>query len=401
MFRNSLTIAALAVLSLAGCTAERAKSAGPPPAVPVSVAVATQESVPVEAEAVGTVEASSVIQVRSQVSGELTRVAFEEGANVNQGDLLFEIDSRPYRDAVRQAENALAKDTALLKQAEANLARDIAQSKNAEADAARYDQLAREGVVSRQQTDQTRTAAEALRASIDAGRAAIESARASIESDRTAIDRAQLDLSYCQIHSPVSGRAGNLLVHQGNLVNANGPNPLVILHQLEPIWVSFGISEVRLTAIRRNAAARTLAVKASPADDARQTETGKLAVIDNTVDTTTGTIRLKATFDNAKRTLWPGQFVNVSLELDTLYNVVVVPGEAVQASAKGQMVYVVKADQTVEPRDVTLGRTFGAKVIVEKGVAAGETVVTDGQLRLSPGAAVRAVPAGKVDSQAL
>jgi multidrug efflux system membrane fusion protein len=384
-----------------GCQAPKAQSAGPPPPVPVSVAVATQEAVPVDLRAVGTVESSAVIQVKSQISGELVRVAFTEGGDVNHGDLLFEIDSRPYREALRQAEAALARDTAQLRQAEANLARDTAQSKNADSDAARYAQLAKDGVVARSQDDQFRTTAEALRASIQADQAAIESSRASVESDRAAVDKAKLDLSYCEIHSPVTGRAGNLLVHAGNLVTANATNPLVVINQLEPIWVSFGVPEDRLSAIRRNSAARKLDVAAALRDDPNKVLHGSLTVIDNTVDTATGTIRLKATFNNQGRLLWPGAFVNVSLTLDTQKAAIVVPAEAIQPGQKGQMIYVVKPDQTVEPRPVTVGPSHGDKVIIEKGIAAGESVVTDGQLRLFPGAHIQPVPAGKIDSQQL
>ncbi|MDQ6666315.1 MAG: efflux RND transporter periplasmic adaptor subunit [Acidobacteriota bacterium] len=397
-------VTGLVALTLAavGCRAPKsAQSAGPPPPVPVSVAIASQESVPLEIRAVGTVEASAIIQVKSQVSGELMRVRFIEGGNVNKGDLLFEIDPRPYQQALRQAEGSVARDQAQLRQAQANLGRDIAQSKNADSDAARYDQLSKEGIVSKTQNDQFRTTADALRESIRADQAAIESARASLESDRAAVDRAKLDLSYCEIRSPVAGRAGNLLVHAGNLVQANGANALVVINQLTPIFVSFGAPEEFLAAVRRNSAMRKLAVAASPQDDPGHAARGLLTVIDNTVDTNTGTIRLKATFDNKERLLWPGQFVNVALTLETQKDAVVVPTEAVLAGQRGQMIYVVKADKTVEPRVVTVGASHGNKTVVEKGVAAGETVVTDGQLRLFPGARIQPVPVGKIDSQTI
>src|SRR5439155_451076 len=199
--------AAVAALLLTACNAPKAQTAGAPAAVPVSVATATQESLPVEIRAIGAVEASETVQIKSQVAGELTGVRFVEGADVNTGDLLLEIDPRPYREAMRQAEAALARDNAQLRQAEANLARDVAQSKFASADAARYEDLAKAGVVSRTQSDQSRTNADALRESSRAGQAAIESARAAIDSDRAAIDRAKLDLTYCEIRSPISGRA--------------------------------------------------------------------------------------------------------------------------------------------------------------------------------------------------
>jgi multidrug efflux system membrane fusion protein len=371
--------------------------------VPVSVAVATEESVPNEIHAVGTVEASSVIQVKSQIAGELIKVAFTEGADVHEGDLLFQIDPRPYQEALRQAEAALARDTAQMHQAEANLAKDAAQSKSLEADAVRYAQLAKEGITSRAQNEQTQAAAETNRGALKADQAAIDSARASIDSDRSSVDTAKLNLSYCDIHSPITGRAGNLLVHQGNLIGANG-SALVVIHQLQPIWVSFGVPEDQLPAIRRNSAGRKLEVQASLKEDSKQALRGVLSVIDNTVDTTTGTIRLKATFDNTQRVLWPGTFVNVSLTLDTQGRAVVVPSEAVQPGQKGQMVWVAKEGGAVEPRTVSVGATTagGNKVIIEKGVAAGETVVTDGQLRLYPGARIQAVPqvAPQVDPRA-
>ena len=389
------------LLLLSGCRSSQVQSAGPPPPVPVSVATAAQESFPIEVRAVGTAEASAVIQVRSQISGELIRVGFNEGADVQQGDLLFEIDPRPYEDALRLAEAALQRDTAGLKQAQANEARDTAQAKSLQADAGRYAQLVKEGVVSRSQNDQVSAAAEANRASIGADQAAVESARASIESDRTAIERAKLDLSYCHIHAPVNGRTGNLLVHQGNLVAANGAQALVTINRLEPMWVSFGVPEEHLSAIRQSAAGRHLSVRVALQSNPDQSASGTLSVIDNTVDPTTGTIRLKATFDNHNRLLWPGQFVDVSLTLGTQQNVVVVPAEAVQPGQSGQVVYVVNSNQTVEVRPVKVGLTRGGKVVIEKGVAAGETVVTDGQLRLVPGTRIRAVPAGTVDSQKL
>jgi len=363
--------------------------------------VAKTESVPIEIRAVGTVEASAIIQVKSQVAGELIRVQFTEGGNVNKGDLLFEIDPRPYQQALRQAEAAVSRDQAQLRQAQANVARDTAQSKNADSDATRYEQLSKEGIVSKTQNDQFRTSAEALRESIRADQAGIESARASLESDRAAADRAKLDLSYCEIRSPVAGRAGNLLVHAGNLVQANGATPLVVINQLTPIFVSFGAPEEFLAGVRRNSAARKLPVTASPQDDPGRAAHGLLTVIDNTVDTNTGTIRLKATFDNKESLLWPGQFVNVALTLETQKDAIVVPAEAVQAGQRGQMIYVVKADQTVEPRIVTVGASHGNNTVVQNGIAAGETVVTDGQLRLFPGARIQPVPAGKIDSQTL
>ena len=390
----------LAALVLTGCSSPKAQSAPAMPPVPVSVAVAAQESLPVEVRAIGSVEPFDTVQVKSQIAGELMSVHFTEGGNINQGDLLFRIDPRPYREAVRQAEANLSRDQAQLRQAEANLARDTAQSKFTEADAARSQELSKLGVVARSQSDQIRANSDALLESIRADQAAIESARAAIESDRSTVDRAKLDLAYCEIRSPISGRAGNLLVHAGNYVKS-GDTTLVVINRLRPIFVTFGVPEDKLAAIRQGQNARKLAVQVTPQDSAGKLTQGILSVIDNTVDTATGTIKLKATIPNEAGLLWPGQFVNVSLRLDTLHNATTVPAEAVQPGARGQFVYVVKQDQTVESRNVTVGATVGRKAIVEKGVAPGETVVIDGQLRLYPGARIQAVPAGKIDSQPL
>ncbi len=385
---------------LTACGKQQAQPMGGMPPVPVTVAVAAHESVPVQIRAIGTVEPASSVQVKSQVAGELLTVRFTEGRDVNKGDLLFEIDPRPYREALAQAEAALAKDRALLSQSQANVARDIAQSKSADADAKRYEQLAKEGVAPQMQATQQRAAADALQESIKADQAAIESARAAIESDQAAVARAKLDLSYCQIHSPTSGRAGNLLVHPGNLVKANDV-ALVVINQIAPIFVSFGVPEEQLDAVKSRIARGKLAVQASSQADATAVARGVLTVIDNTVDTNTGTIRLKALFDNHEHLLWPGQFVNVILTLDTQADATVVPSEAVQDGQRGQFIFVVKTDQTVESRPVTVTRTIGRKAVIAKGITAGETVVTDGQLRLFPGAKIQPVPAGKVENQAL
>jgi membrane fusion protein, multidrug efflux system len=405
--RKAMAAVALSGIALlaGGCGQQKAEGsskagAGMVPVVPVSIAPVVQEPVPIEIHAVGRVEPSAVIQVRSQTAGQIVRVAFAEGTEVNKDALLFEIDPRPYQEALRQAEATLARDTAQLRQSEANLERDKAQLKSAEADDARNRELNQEGLASRAQREQSTAAAEAQRASILADQAAIESARAALDNDRAAIDKAKLDLTYCQIYAPVSGRTGNLLIHQGNLVAANG-NPLIVINQLKPIWVSFNAPEQYLTEIRRSASQRKLPVRATPRDDAGHPVDGHLDVIDNTVDTNTGTIHLKAAFDNQSGALFPGQFADVTLTLGTLSRALVVPAEAVQAGAKGQMVFVVKPDQTVEARMVTVGASIGNKVTIEKGVSAGESVVTDGQLRLFPGARIQAVPASQVDSQPL
>jgi len=382
-----------AILLAASCSSKKAPAGpGGPPPVPVSVALAASESVPVEIRVVGNVEPSSTVQIKSQVAGELTEVHFTEGQNVEKDQLLFVVDPRPYQEALRQAEANVARDRAQLKQAEATRLKDIASLKNAQADADRYTELQKEGVVSRQQADASRTNADVLKESIRADEAAVESAQAAINADASAVDTAKLNLSYCRIEAPVAGRTGNLLVQAGNLVKVNDV-PLVVINRLAPVFVSFSVPEEQLSAVRsRYAAGAKLGVEITPQDAAGSPSHGILTVVDNTVDTTTGTIKLKATVPNDDRRLWPGQFVNVVLTLDTQKNATVIPSEAVQAGQQGSFVYVVKPNKTVEARLVTVGQTLERRVVIDKGLAAGETVVTDGQLLLAPGAPVFELP---------
>ncbi len=364
--------------------------------MPVTVATADLQNAPLEIRVVGSVEASSKVEIRSQVAGQLVKVHFREGQDVKQGDLLLEIDPEPYREAVRQAEAAVERDRAQLQQAEFALEKDIVQAKSAEADAARFAALMKEKVASEQQELQYRTNAETLKQAVRVDQAAIESARASLKVDEAALAKARLDLGYCSIRSPISGRAGNLLVHAGNLVKANDA-ALVVINRIQPVFVNFNVPEKHLETIRRLSAGRKLPVEAVPRDHPSTKVSGYVTVVDNTVDVQTGTIRLKATLDNGDRLLWPGQFVGVRLALDAGQNATVVPSEAVQAGQRGQMVYVVKPDQTVEARTVTVGRTLERKVVIENGVRPGETVVTDGQMMLYPGARILVVPALKAD----
>ena len=366
------------------------------PVVPVSVAKVSQESVPTELQVVGTVEASAIVQAKSEVAGELMAVHFTEGQNVAKGDLLFEIDPRPYDDALRQALAAVERDKAQIAQAEAALERDKATAHFAQGDAQRQAELNKSGLTPHSVYDQAQSSADAASASARSTLATIDTAKAALDSDQAAVERAKLDLVYCQIRAPISGRTGNLLVHPGNLVKVNDV-ALVVIHQVSPIFVNFAAPEEYLGAIRRLAGeGRKLAVKVESQDDPGRAANGYLSVVDNTVDSTTGTIHLKATFENADRMLWPGQFVTATLTLDTIQNAVVAPAEAVQSGQQGYFVYAVKPDNHVEVRPVTMGRAWGAKVVISKGLAPGETVVTDGQLRIFPGAQIVPVDPAKL-----
>lgn len=388
------------LLWLSGCQSKNSQPkslGGPPPAMPVTMAVAATQSVPLDVRVVGTVEPSAKVEIKSQVAGQLMSVHFTEGQNVTEGQLLLEIDKQPYRDALQQAEATVERDRAQLNQAQVARQKDIVQLDSTEADAKRFSALAKQRIVSEQQNLQYTTAAESAKQSIRADEASIESARASLKVDQSAVDRAQLDLGYCDIKAPIAGRVGNLLVHAGNLVKVNDV-ALVVINRISPVYVSFNAPETRLESIRRFSAQRKLPVEVTSRDDPGAKSIGVLSVIDNTVDAQTGTIHLKGTFDNANGLLWPGQFVNVVLTLENV-NATVIPAEAVQPGQKGQFVYVVKADNSVEPRVVTVGRTLDRKVIVESGINPGETVVTDGQMMLFPGAHVFAAGGPKSDTQ--
>jgi membrane fusion protein, multidrug efflux system len=356
--------------------------------VPVTVAVAARKDVPVEVQVIGNVEAYSTISVKAQVAGELTKALFQEGDYVKHNDVLFQIDARPLQAALSQANANLSQTQAQLLQAEANLARDVAQARYADSQATRYNQLFQSGIISRDQAEQLRANADATTQAVAADKAAIESAKANIEATKAAIENAKVQLSYTDIKSPIDGRTGNLTVKQGNIVMANSLE-LVTINQIEPIYVTFSVPESQLPAIKKYMAERTLQVRARPQDDVTaDEETGNLTFVDNSVDVTTGTIKLKGTFPNKDRKLWPGQFVRVVLRLTMQNNAVTVPNEAVQTGQNGAFIYVVKQDRTVESRQVVTGARVNQDMVVDKGLEAGETVVTEGQLRLAPGSKV-------------
>lgn len=327
---------------------------------PVTAAAVIQKTVPVQINAIGNVEAYSTVGIKAQAGGELIQVSFKEGQDVIKGDLLFSINQRPYEAALRQAE--------------AGLARDIVQMNNAGEEVRRYAELVKKGYVSRQQYEQIRTNAAALEATVNADKALVENAR--------------LQLEYCSVYSPISGRTGSLIVSQGNLIKANSDNPLVVINQIQPVYVSFSLPEKYLPELRKYNAAGRAKVEASTDKDDNKPSEGVLTFIDNAVDSTTGTIRLKATFDNKEKRLWPGQFVNVVMTLASQPNAVVVPSPAIQTGQNGQYVFVIKDDHSVESRPVIVGRTMNDEAVIEKGLKAGEKIVTDGLLRLVPGAKV-------------
>jgi len=373
-----------------GCSTANVQSAGKKSEIAASVTVATvtRKNVPVEVRAIGNVEAYTTISVKAQIGGELTRVHFHEGDSVKKGDLLFQIDPRPYEEAIRQAEANLAKDAALLNQAEANRAHDAAQEKYVREQAGRYAKLFEHGVLSRDQADQVRSDADARAEAVRADQAAIESARAAANADKAALDTLKLQLSYCSIRSPIDGKTGNLAIKQGNIVKANDVD-LVTINQVQPIYVTFSVPEDRLPEIKQHMAKGKLAVLANRPRDNTTLGQGAITFIDNAIDATTGTIKLKGTFPNENENLWPGQFVSVVLRLATKPDASVVPSQVVQTGQTGNYVFVVKPDETVEMRTVTKGTKIGSEIEIENGLQPGETVVSNGQLRLAPGMRVQ------------
>jgi multidrug efflux system membrane fusion protein len=333
------------------------------PAVPVTVAVVLSKDVPVQATAIGNVEAYSTVSVKSRVSGELVGVHFQEGQEIKEGDLLFTIDKAPYEVALKEAQARLEKDQALARKAQDDVKRNMP--------------LAEKDFVSRQAYEQYKTASEA--------------AEAEVKADVAAIENLQLQLSYCTIRSPISGRTGSLLIQRGNLVKASDDNKfLVTIYQIQPIYVTFAIPEKYLGDINRAMRETKPQVLAYITGDTRITNPllGMLTFVNNTVDVSTATIRLKASFPNKDRRLWPGQTVNVVLTLGMQPKAVVAPSQAIQSSQSGPYAFVVKQDSTAEMRPVVVASNTNGEAVIEKGLSPGETVVTDGQLSLIPGTRV-------------
>jgi membrane fusion protein, multidrug efflux system len=337
--------------------------------VPVSTAMVVQKAMPLDVPAVGAAESTSSVQIHAQVTGQLGSIHFAEGQDVAKGQLLFELDARPFELALAQAEAVLAKD--------------VAQDANAQKELARYKSLFDEGLIAREQYDSYTANAAATQATIAA--------------DQAAVDTAKLNLQFTRITAPMSGRAGALAVHVGDLVRANDTAPMVVVNQMSPIDVTFTVPGKILDDIRRYQAAAPLQVEVVGEPGGRR-PSGRVTFIDNAVDPANGTIKLKALFDNTSRDLWPGAFVNVDLQLMIDQHAVVAPAGAVQTSQSGTYAYVVRPDGTVAMRPVTVARTAGAESVIASGLQPGETVVTDGQLRLTPGArvTVRESPLGVI-----
>jgi membrane fusion protein, multidrug efflux system len=326
------------------------------PAVPVTVAAVVQQTVPVRLHAIGNVEAYATVAVRARVDGQIQEVNFREGQPVKKDEVLFRIDPRPFQAALRQAE--------------ANALRDRAARDHMVSQEKRYQELLDKNFISKDAYAQIRTNAATAEATARASQAALENAR--------------LNLEYCTIRSPLDGYVGRVLLQAGNLVRSGDPNPLVVINQVRPIYVNFGIPEQHLPEVRKHMAASPLAVEVAPVDPQQAAPRGTLIFVDNAVDPSTGTIRLRAQFDNADAALWPGQFVNVSLRLYEQADALIVPATAVQTGPEGQYVYVIDEDMTADVRRVIVARTDGERAIIAKGVAKGERVVTRGQLRLGP-----------------
>ena len=355
---STILICSLALFNFTACTAKKDKPRAKP-LVPVKVAQAVQKDVPVQVKAIGNIEAYTSVAIKSQVSGQIALLHFTEGSNVEKGALLISIDPEPVQATVSQYEATLAKD-----QAQAKFAVDQVK---------RHEGLLKDGIVTRDQYELLQSNAASLAATVVADRAAIRNAR--------------IQLSYCSIRSPISGRTGTIALQQGNLVRANDL-AIVTVNQLSPIYATFSLPEKRLAELKKAMTAGQLKIEAVIPNEPGATEIGTISFLDNAVNPATGTIKLKGVFANKERKLWPGQFTNVLLTLASRQNAVTIPTQAIQTSQQGEFVYVVQADNSVEMRPVTSAAAAGEESVIDKGLAAGETVVIDGQLRLTPGAVV-------------
>jgi membrane fusion protein, multidrug efflux system len=360
-------------------------------AAPIRAVPALASDVPLDVAAVGNVEAISSVDVKSRVAGQILRVHFQEGQNVETGELLFEIDPEPFERQIAQIQADLGKDQALEVQARANVAKDEAMLKQTQASANRALELEKEGIFSKEQTEQLVATNSSTLASLDADKAAVESAVASIKSDRARLSQTELQLSYTKILAPISGRAGAIAVKAGNLIKDNDATLVTIL-QISPIYVSFGVPQQLLPEVQKYNQEHPLVVRAGGEDG---TEKGVLRFIDNNVDLTTGTIKLKAEFPNTSRALWPGQYVNVNAQLKLERGRVVVPSRTVETGPQGKYVWVVNtATNTAAMRPVTVARLYkpadGAEqAVIGSGLQPGEMIVSEGQMRLFPGGKVR------------
>jgi multidrug efflux system membrane fusion protein len=389
-----LIVGVAAALTAIGCGSKAQPNFDRPPA-PVEVTEAVSQDVPTYLDAIGKTVAREVVSIQPQVSGRITAIHFTDGTDVSKGQLLFTIDTRPFEANVKQAQANLSRSVALKKQAEANLAREVAQANWGLAQVNRYAKLVEQGVVAREQYEELRANYDSLKATADAARANVNSAAEAIKVDAAAVDKAKVDLSYCYIHSPIAGRAGQRLVDIGNVINPGGSssngggNTLLVIERLDPIYADFTISQNNLSQVQQEMRAGTLKTEVRLPDAPDAMVAGQLTFLDVAVQNTTGQVNLRATIPNIDRRFWPGRFVNIRLILSTIHQAVLVPAIAPQNSAKGTFVYVVKQDSTAEQRPVTLGQRQGDLIVVESGVQAGERVVTNGQLGVTPGGKVQ------------
>jgi len=394
---NILTILPLTGVLVFGCSRNQVVKQTAL-SVPVVVAKVSQQTMPVELASVGNVEAISTVSIRAQISGQLLEVHFKEGDFVHKGQLLLTIDSRPYQAQVEQAKGAIVKDQAQLEQAQANLAKDTAQQEFARAEEQRYATLMSKGLIPKETLDQMKSQAAVALELLRADRAAIDSAKASLVLDQGTLNGANVMLSYCSIYSPIDGRTGAVMLKPGNLVKA-ADVPVVVINQVDPIYVNFTVPQQYWTEIKKHVAQQGLRVTATNPQDSGEPSQGTVTFVDNAVDASTGTIHLKASFQNSESRLWPGLFVNAVLRLSEQPNATVVPAQAITQGQNGTFVYVVKSDSTVEPRPVVTSRSLQGLAVIDKGLELNEVVVTDGQTRLTRGAKVQIKGSGDVVSE--